>query len=48
MVNKQKKIFRVVNNGAMRIESKMLHTCICTMLVKVKNYRSNMLGKAMT
>ena len=37
----------MVNNGAMQIESKMLHTCIYTILVKIKNYKNNMLGKDM-
>lgn len=47
MVNKQKKIFNVINNGAMQTESKMLCTCTYTTSVKIKNYKNNMFGKDM-
>ena len=46
-VNKQKKIFNVINNGAMQTESKMLRTCTYTTSVKIKNYKNNMFGKDM-
>ena len=47
MVNKQKKIFNVINNGAMQTGSKMLPTCIYTIAVTIKNYKNYMFGKDM-
>lgn len=47
MVNKQKKIFNVINNGATQTGSKMLPTCIYTIAVTIKNYKNYMFGKDM-
>ena len=47
ITSKQKKIFNVINNGAMQTESKMLRTCTYTTSVKIKNYKNNMFGKDM-